>query len=160
MGPGMASAALLPRLRGRAGRGVLRQESGYFCAEPSWSTRVLRAQNWWIQPGIAKMYWFSYDSRETPYKIDTIGNPYINHTRASQALHTRVATCHAHIDVPHVCHKRAHHAPRLAPHGPPTVELSGRKLAHGAPRGARARDFVNLRGGIYASRARGAPARV
>jgi hypothetical protein len=31
----MASAALLPRLRGRAGRGALRQESGYFCAEPS-----------------------------------------------------------------------------------------------------------------------------
>ena len=84
------------------------------------------------------MYWFSYDNREIPYKIDTIGNPYINHPRAPQALHTRVATCHAHIGVPHVCHTRAHHAPRSAPHGPPTVELSGRKLAHGAPRGARA----------------------
>ena len=105
------------------------------------------------------MYWFSYDNREIPYKIDTIGNPYINHPQASQALHTRVATCHAHIDVPHVCHPRAHHAPRLAPHGPPTVELSGRKLAHGAPRGARARDFVNFRGEIHASRARGAPTR-
>ena len=104
-----------------------------------------RQEHWWIQPGIAKMYWFSYDNREIPYKIDTIGNPYINHPRASQALHTRVATCHAHIGVPHVCHTRAHHAPRLAPHGPPTVELSGRKLAHGAPRGARARDFVNFR---------------
>ena len=92
------------------------------------------------------MYWFSYDNREIPYKIDAIENPYINRPRASQALHTRVATCHAHIGVPHVCHTRAHHAPRLAPHGPPTVELSGRKLAHGAPRGARARDFVNFRG--------------
>ena len=30
----MASAALLPRLRGHAGWGALRQESGYFCAEP------------------------------------------------------------------------------------------------------------------------------
>ena len=98
------------------------------------------------------MYWFSYGNRETPYKIDTIGNPYINHPRASQALHTRVATCHAHIGVPHVSHTRAHHAPRLAPHCPPTVELSGRKLAHGAPRGARARDFIIFRGEIYASR--------
>ena len=65
------------------------------------------------------MYWFSYGNREIPYKIrykiDTIGNPYINHPRASQALHTRVATCHTHIGVPHVCHMRAHHAPRLAP---------------------------------------------
>jgi hypothetical protein len=57
---------------------------------------------------------------EIPYKIDTIGNPYINHPRASHALHTRLATCHAHIGVPHVCHTRAHHAPRLAPRGPPT----------------------------------------
>jgi hypothetical protein len=107
------------------------------------------------------MYRFSYDNNimEIPYKTDTIGNPYINHPRASQALHTRVATCHAHIGVPHVCHTRAHHAPRLAPHGP-TVELSGRKLAHGAPRGARARDFVNFREKkqIYASRARRARA--
>ena len=93
------------------------------------------------------MYWFSYGNREIPYKIETIGNPYINHPQASQARHTRVATCHAHIGAPHVCHTRAHHAPRLAPHGPPTVESSGRKLAHGAPRGARARDFVNFRGG-------------
>ena len=61
------------------------------------------------------MYWFSYGNRAIPYKIDTIGNPYINHPRASQALHTRIATCHAHIGVPHVCHTRAHHAPRLAP---------------------------------------------
>ena len=61
------------------------------------------------------MYWFSYDNREIPYKIDTMGNPYINHPQAPQALHTRVATCHTHIGVPHVCHMRAHHAPRLAP---------------------------------------------
>ena len=45
----------------------------------------------------------------------TIGNPYLDHPRASQALHTRVATCYTHIGVPHVCHTRAHHAPRLAP---------------------------------------------
>jgi hypothetical protein len=84
----------------------------------------------------------------------------MNHPRASQALqlHTRVATCHAHIGVPHVCHKRAHHAPRLAPHGPPTVELSGRKLAHGAPRGARAR-FRKISGGnLCIARARRARA--
>ena len=93
------------------------------------------------------MYWFSYDNREIPYKIDTIGNPDINRPRASQALHTRVATCHAHIGVPHVCRKRAHHAPRLAPRGPPTVELSGRKLAHGTPRGARARGICKFSGG-------------
>ena len=61
------------------------------------------------------MYWFSYDNREIPYKIDTMRNPYINHPRASEALHMRVATCHTHIGVPHVCHMRAHHAPRLAP---------------------------------------------
>ena len=40
---------------------------------------------------------------------------YINHPRASQALRTRVAACHTHIGVPHVCHTRAHHAPCLAP---------------------------------------------
>ena len=126
----------------------------------SWVMIWRRQEHWWIQPGIAKMYWFSYDNREIPYKIDTIGNPYINHPRASQALHTRVATCHAHIGVPHVCHTRAHHAPRLAPHGPPTVELSGRKLAHGASRGARARaGFCKFSGKIHASRARGAPYR-
>jgi hypothetical protein len=66
------------------------------------------------------MYWFSYGNREIPYKIDTIGNPYINHPRVSQALHTRVAMCYTHIGVPHVCHTRAHHAPCLPPHGPPT----------------------------------------
>ena len=37
------------------------------------------------------------------YKIYTMGNPYINHSRASQAQHTRVARCHTHIGVPHVC---------------------------------------------------------
>jgi hypothetical protein len=41
---GKASAALLPRLRGPASWGALRQESGYFCAEPSWSTRAPRAR--------------------------------------------------------------------------------------------------------------------
>ena len=44
MGPRVASAALLSRLRGRAGRGALRHESGYFCAEPSWSTQAPRAR--------------------------------------------------------------------------------------------------------------------
>ena len=117
-----------------------------------------RQEHWWIQPGIAKMYWFSYDNREIPYKIDTIGNPYINHPRASQALHTRVATCHAHIGVPHVCHTRAHHAPRLAPRGPPTIELIGRKLAHGAPRSARA-GFRKFSRKKFMHRARAAPPR-
>ena len=104
------------------------------------------------------MYWFSYGNREIPYKIDTIGNPYINHPRASQALLTRVATCHAHIGVPHVCHTRAHHAPRLAPHGPPIVEFSSRKLAHGAPRGARAGFRKFSRKKLYIARARRAHA--
>ena len=104
------------------------------------------------------MYWFSYDNREIPYKIDTIGNPYINHPRASQALHTHVATCHAHIGVPlyHMCATREPTAPlvwQLAPHGPPTIELSGRKLAHGAPRGARA-GFRKFSGGKFMHRAR------
>ena len=49
-------------------------------------------------------------------------------------------------------------ASRLAPHGPPTVELSGRKLAHGAPRGARA-GFRKFSGGKFMHRARGAPTR-
>ena len=92
------------------------------------------------------MYWFSYDNREIPYKIDTIGNPYINHPRASQALHTRVATCHTHIGVPQVCHTRAYHAPRLAP----TVlllqlliSIKGSRASR--PRGAHARKihFLN-----------------
>ena len=51
------------------------------------------------------MYWFSYDNREIPYKIDIIGNPYINHPRASHALHTRVATCYT-ILVCHMCATR------------------------------------------------------
>ena len=104
------------------------------------------------------MYWFSYDNREIPYKIDTIGNPYINHPRASQARRTRLAACHAHVGVSHVRPKRAHHAPRLAPHGPPTAESSGRKLAHGAPRGARA-GFREFSGGKFMHRARGATTR-
>ena len=41
-----------------------------------------------------------------------------------------------------------------------TVDLTGREPAHDAPRGARARDFVNFRRGIHAARARGAHARV
>ena len=90
------------------------------------------------------MYWFSYGNREIPYKIDTIGNPYIDHPWASQALHTR-----SNVPRPYWCTTCVPHARPPRPsfgHGPPTVELSGRKLAHGAPRGARARDFVNFRG--------------
>jgi hypothetical protein len=40
------------------------------------------------------------------------------------------------------------------------VDLSGKKLAHNAPHGPRARDFVNFRKKFHASRARGAPYRM
>jgi hypothetical protein len=60
------------------------------------------------------MYWFSYDNGEIPYKIDIIGNPYINHPRASHALHTRVSTCYT-ILVCHMCATREPTTPLVRP---------------------------------------------